>query len=135
VFETNCSKLTCQKLDALFKQSTCRNRNRFDISPWNLRHRNVVKPSLPFLGIANSILSLRLSTNKDMADSLANLDLGGLAEGVPDEAVVVPLTELDMVIWKELIWQGLVGQLPIGDSFEVGPLLKYQQPSQINFEL
>ena len=32
-----------------------------------------------------------------MADSLANLDLGGLAEGVPDEAVVVPLTELDMV--------------------------------------
>jgi len=33
-----------------------------------------------------------------MADSLANLDLGGLAEGVPDEAVVVPLTELDMVV-------------------------------------
>jgi hypothetical protein len=71
--------------------------------------------------MANSILSLRLSTNKDMADSLANLDLGGLAEGVPDEAVVVPLTELDMVVWKELICQGLVGQLPTGDSFEVGP--------------
>jgi len=35
-----------------------------------------------------------------MADSLANLDLGGLAEGVPDEAVVVPLTELDMfLVW------------------------------------
>ena len=51
----------------------------------------------PFLGIAKSIRSLRLSTSKDMADSLANLDLGGLAEGVPDEAVVVPLTELDIV--------------------------------------
>jgi hypothetical protein len=40
---------------------------------------------------------LRLSTNKDIADSLANLDLGGLAEGVPDEVVVVPLTELDIL--------------------------------------
>ena len=97
MFETNCSALTCQELDALFKQSTCRISDPFDISPWNLIRRNVVEPSLPFLGIANSILSLRLSTNKDMADSLANLDLGGLAEGVPDEAVVVPLTELDMV--------------------------------------
>ena len=40
---------------------------------------------------------MRLSTNKDIADSLANLDLGGLAEGVPDEVVVVPLTELDIL--------------------------------------
>jgi hypothetical protein len=31
-----------------------------------------------------------------MADSLANLDLGGLAEGVPDKGVVVPFIELDM---------------------------------------
>jgi hypothetical protein len=48
--------------------------------------------------MAKSIRSLRLSTNKDIADSLANLDLGGLAEGVPDEVVVVPLTELDILL-------------------------------------
>lgn len=47
--------------------------------------------------MAKSIRSLRLSTNKDIADSLANLDLGGLAEGVPDEVVVVPLTEFDIM--------------------------------------
>lgn len=51
----------------------------------------------PFLGMANNILSFKLSTKRDMADSLANLDLGGFAEGVPEEVVVVPLTELDIL--------------------------------------